>query len=173
MITNKPPKATKYRRYSLIKNSRYFSSFGGKIFAVVVSFCISTFQNSDSAHTHIGGNHCIFLIPFLKSQISAVPQMASSSSRIIRPARSRQRLVTLKKQIANLFPLQHMPEVQQRGGVRDVLFKKADPHELPHGIAVVYGLLHTLVEQVEPALQRYIRIVVSISMGGRPHFPPG
>ena len=47
-----------------------------------------------------------------------------------------------------------MPEMQQRGGVRHVLLKKVDPHEFPHGIAVVNGALHALVRQAEPALQQ-------------------
>ena len=44
--------------------------------------------------------------------------------------------------------------MQQCGGVRHVFFKKVDPHEFTHGIAVVYGVLHTLIGQIEPALQQ-------------------
>ena len=60
----------------------------------------------------------------------------------------------VKKQFANAFFLQQVPEVQQCCGVRDILLKKVDPHESAHSIAVINGVFYPLVGQVEPALQQ-------------------
>ena len=68
--------------------------------------------------------------------------------------------------------LQQMPEVQAGRGIRHILLKKVDPHEFPHGIAVVNGVLHTLVGQIEPALQQ-IHLQHSFNFNGRTASFPG
>ena len=60
----------------------------------------------------------------------------------------------VKKQLSDPLLLQQMPEVQQGRSIRDILLKKVDSHESAHGIAVINGVFHALVGQIEPALQQ-------------------
>ena len=60
----------------------------------------------------------------------------------------------VKKQLDQPLRLQQTSEVRQGRGIWDILLKKIDPHEFPHGVAVVNGVLHSLVEQIEPTLQQ-------------------
>lgn len=84
--------------------------------------------------------------------------------------------------------LQQVPEVQQRGRVRDLLHAEVEPHEPAHRIGVVDRVLDTLIGQVEPhlkqvhpqhrghrlglttSLARPIRVVVRLDQP-HPHIP--
>lgn len=57
-----------------------------------------------------------------------------------------------RKQLPALVSFQKMPEMQQCGGVRDILLKKVDFLEFSHDAAITNGILHALVRRVEPAL---------------------
>lgn len=79
----------------------------------------------------------------------------------------------VKKQLADPMLFQQMPKMQQRRSIRHILLKKVDSHEFPHGIAVVNGVLHTLVGQAEPALQQ-IHPQHGLDLDGRTaSFPAG
>ena len=60
----------------------------------------------------------------------------------------------VEKQLVQAVLFQQTTELQQRRCVGRVFLQKADPDELPHGVAVVDRVLCSFVGQVEPYLQQ-------------------
>ncbi|MDK2992268.1 MAG: hypothetical protein PWP48_1501, partial [Clostridiales bacterium] len=51
----------------------------------------------------------------------------------------------IKKSLAKSAFLDQVPEVKQRNGIRHLLCHEIYTHELTHGIAVIDGILDTLI----------------------------
>lgn len=59
-----------------------------------------------------------------------------------------------KKRFADVILFMKVAELQQCGGIRDLLTGEVNPHEGAHRVAVIDSLFDSDIREVEPALQK-------------------